>query len=115
LYNVLFKIAFNTGFRSTLNNRLRFGFEKNESRLSDGIRRNLLDDTVATKSERSNMCVGIADSGYCANGCFDVCVAVALICGSAVVELRRVSNVLKPLMRALLLAMHRSVDLVSRC
>ena len=107
-------MAFNTGFRSILNNRLRIGFEKKESRLSDGIRRNLLDDIVATKSERSNMCVGIADSGYCVgNGC-DICVAEAFIRGSAVVELRRVSNVLKPLMRHFLLATHRNVDLVSR-
>jgi hypothetical protein len=51
--------------------------------LSDGIRRSLLDDTVVMKSERNNMCVGIADSGYCASDCFVVCVVVALVRGSA--------------------------------
>jgi hypothetical protein len=72
----------------------------------------LLDDTVVMKSERNNMCVGIADSGYCASDCFVVCVVVALVRGSAVVELSRISNVLKPL-RPFLLTRHRSADLVS--
>ena len=88
---------------------------KKDKSFSDGIKRNLLDDTVAMKSDRSNMCVGIADSGCCASDCLGVCIVGVLIRGSAVVELSRISNVLKPLTRPFLLVTQRSVDLVSRC
>jgi hypothetical protein len=67
------------------------------------------------KSERSSICVGIADSGCCASDWFGVCVVGVLFRESTVVELCRILNVLKPSMKPCLLATQRSVDLVSRC
>ena len=75
--------------------------------------RNLLEDTVAMKRERSNMPVGMAASGYCVNDCEGICVVSVFPRGTAVVELHRASKVFNPA-SPFLFATHRNAVPLNR-
>jgi hypothetical protein len=100
LYSIRFNRAFKTRLWLTSKSKLRFGFAKKDKSRREGSKRSLFDDTVAMKSDRSSMCVGMTDNGCSASFCFTALVfslfSYALIFprprGTAVVELNRSSS-----------------------
>jgi hypothetical protein len=81
----------------------------------------LLDETVAMNSDRRSIFVGMTDKGCSASLCCDAVLAALSIIpvlfprGNAVVELRRISNVLRLLLNPFLVtATNRKVGPLNR-